>query len=364
MKDWRRSSQWAIGLGVMAAMAVMASRLGRHATAATPRAEDVARAARTAVPADGAPDERVAPGPPGAVTGNGVVEPRDRQTNVSAAVSGRVARVLVQGGQQVSAGDVLVELESAVERAALAAATADLAAARAQLLRALRGSRAEDAQAAVADAEAARARAEQARSAASRTSVLFASGSVTADEAERARLEAQALDRAAAAAEARAHAVLAGSRREDVQLAHAQADAAAARREQAQAAVERLLVRAPIAGQVLQVRVRAGEHSAVDAGPLVVIGDVSELRVRMDVDERDVGRVAVGQRVIVRANAYPGVDFSGQVVELGRRMGRKNVRSDEPTERNDTKVREVVVKLDSGDRLIVGQRVTCYVQGE
>lgn len=364
MKDWRRSSQWVIGLGVLAGMAVMASRLGRHATAATPRAEDVVKAARTTAPADGAPDERADPSPPGTVSGNGVVEPRERQTNVSAAVSGRVARVLVQEGQQVSAGDLLVELESAVERAALAAATAELAAARAQLQRVLRGSRAEEAQAAVAEAEAARARAEQARGAAHRTSELFASGSVTTDESERARLEAQALDRAAAAAEARSHAVLAGSRREDVQLAHAQADAAAARRDQAQAAVDRLLVRSPLAGQVLEVRVRAGEHSALDAGPLVVIGDVSELRVRMEVDERDVARVALGQRVIVRANAYPGVDFLGQVVELGRSMGRKNVRSDDPTERNDTKVREVVVKLDRRDRLLVGQRVTCYVQGK
>lgn len=364
MKHWRISWPWVIGVTVMAVMAVMASRLGRHSTAAVPRAEDRAKAERTTVPADGAPDERAAPGPPGTVSGNGVVEPRDRQTNVSAAVSGRVARVVVREGQQVGAGDLLVELESAVERAALAEATANLAAAHAQLLRVVRGSRAEEAQAAVADADAARARAEQAKGAADRTRLLLTSGSVTADESERALLEARAAASAAAAADARAHAVLAGSRREDVQLAHAQADAAEARRDQAQAALDRLQVRAPIAGQVLQVLVRPGEHSAVGSGPLVVIGDVSQLRVRMDVDERDIGRVALNQRVIVRANAFPGVDFPGQVVELGRRMGRKNARSDDPTERNDTKVREVIVKLDAPDRLIVGQRVTCYVQGK
>jgi HlyD family secretion protein len=65
--------------------------------------------------------------------------------------------------------------------------------------------------------------------------------------------------------------------------------------------------------------------------------------------------------VIVRADAYPGKDFHGKVRELGRRMGRKNVRSDDPAERNDTKILEVVLALDDPRGLVVGQRVTCYV---
>jgi HlyD family secretion protein len=292
-----------------------------------------------------------------------VVEPRDRQTNVSAPIAGRIAAVAVKEGQRVEAGEVLVELEGSVERAALAAATADLAAARAQLLRVARGSRAEETRAAIAESEAARARADQAKGVANRLSTLLAGGSVTADETERAVLEADAARSTAVAAEARAHALLSGSRREDVQLAHAQADAAEARRDQAQAALDRLTVRAPISGEVLQVLVRAGEYSQLGSGPLVVIGDLSELRVRMDVDERDVGRVALGNEVIVRANAFPGIDFSGKVVEIGRRMGRKNVRTDDPTERNDTKILEAVVRLDPTTRLVVGQRVTCYVRG-
>jgi HlyD family secretion protein len=130
-----------------------------------------------------------------------------------------------------------------------------------------------------------------------------------------------------------------------------------------QAALDRLIVRAPIAGEVLQVLVRAGEYYQPGAGPLVVLGDTRELRVRMDVDERDVGKVAIGNAVTVRANAFAGVDFTGKVVEIGRRMGRKNVRTDDPTERADTKILEVLVALESPKGLVIGQRVTCYVQG-
>jgi HlyD family secretion protein len=363
MKNWRARWQWIAGSVVLAVMGVSAFRLVRAFPATTPRAEDVAKGTRTAAPLGGASDEQATKAPPGTVSGSGVVEPRDRQTNVSAPVAGRIAAVAAREGQRVNAGDVLVELEGSVERAALAAATADFAAAHAQLLRVVRGNRAEETQAAVAEADAASARAEQSKGEADRLSALLARGSVAAAEAERAVLGAQAARSAAAAAAARAHALLSGSRREDVQLAHAQADAAEARRDQAQAALDRLLVRAPTAGDVLQVLVRAGEYSQPGAGPLVVIGDLSELRVRMDVDERDVGRVAIGNAVTVRANAFPGADFSGKVVELGRRMGRKNVRTDDPTERNDTKILEVLIKLDNRDRLIVGQRVTCYVNG-
>ena len=42
-------------------------------------------------------------------------------------------------------------------------------------------------------------------------------------------------------------------------------------------------------------------------------------------------------------------------------MGRKNVRTDDPAERNDTKILEVVLALDAAEGLIVGQRVTCYL---
>jgi HlyD family secretion protein len=87
-----------------------------------------------------------------------------------------------------------------------------------------------------------------------------------------------------------------------------------------------------------------------------------DVEARMDVDEWDVGRVKLGHAVVVRANAFPGVDFVGKAVELGRRMGRKNVRTDDPTERNDTKILEVLVTLDTPGSLIVGQRVTCYIR--
>ena len=325
------------------------------------RRADLAHAKRTVPAPRGTDDERELFPPGDLISGPGIVEPASPETHVAAAVPGTVARIAVVEGAHVEAGAVLVELASEVERAALAAAEAEVDAARAQLDRAVKGSRSEDVAAAIADADTAKARAELSKGVAERLEKAVATGGVTQDELERARRAAEADASAARAADARRQAVLAGSRREDVRLARAQLAAAEARREQAKAQVERLVVRAPIAGEVLAIGHRVGEFVAPSGAPLVVLADTATMTVRMDVDERDVGQVAIGAPVTIRANAYPGVDFTGKVTGLARRMGRKNLLTEAPGERVDTKILEVIITLDAPKGLFVGQRVICYV---
>ena len=93
-------------------------------------------------------------------------------------------------------------------------------------------------------------------------------------------------------------------------------------------------------------------------------GDAGLTVLRVVVAERggDVAHVRVGSNVLVRAIAFPGREFRGRVIEVGHRMGRKNVRTDDPIDRNDTKILEVVVVLESSNGLVVGQRVMSYVR--
>ncbi len=114
---------------------------------------------------------------------------------------------------------------------------------------------------------------------------------------------------------------------------------------------------------MLEVKVRAGElyNFQGTAEPLLILGDTRTLRVRMDVDERDIARVKDGAAAWVTADAFGARRFPGKVVEIGRRFGRKNVRTDDPVERNDTKILEVVIELDGHDLLVPGQRVTSYI---
>ena len=96
--------------------------------------------------------------------------------------------------------------------------------------------------------------------------------------------------------------------------------------------------------------------------PIVTLADDSPLRVRLDVDELLVARLRVGQSAFVTAEACGNQRFTGHVIRVGRILGKKNVRTDEPSERVDTKILETLVALDAGQKLPLGLRVDAYVE--
>ena len=343
----RRTWGLYVGAIVLTVMTVVIARSVLAGPSTAVREKDKAAAQRTSTAAC-AGDERTVVAREGLIAGNAIVEPRNREIKVAAAVPGRIAAIAVHEGDTVTRGTLLVQLDDGPERAALEAAEADY-------LKALHGQRREDIEAAMNDAQAARARAEESADAYHRTEQAAKGGAATADELDKARRQAESDQRTFEASDARRRAMVAGSRYEDIASARA-------RRDEARANLERLAVRAPIDGEILQVKFRVGEYATPGGDPLVVMGDTSVLRVRVDVDERDIGHLALGEPAFAVADAYPNQKFTGKVVEIGKRMGRKNVRTDDPTERIDTKILETVVQLDDPKGLVPGLRVTGYIE--
>jgi HlyD family secretion protein len=129
----------------------------------------------------------------------------------------------------------------------------------------------------------------------------------------------------------------------------------------AAAAVEKLTLRAPIGGAVLQMNAKVGELASPAAvQPLVVLGDVSALRVRAELDERDLGEIKVGQPVVVRPAAFRGREFAGKVsfiaplVEAARNVARDQRNA------TDVDVVEVLVDVAEAGPLAVGMKVDVY----
>lgn len=85
---------------------------------------------------------------------------------------------------------------------------------------------------------------------------------------------------------------------------------------EAQAMLARTTVRAPFAGVVGNVHVRKGEF-LIAGNPIVTLGDLNTLRVETtDLDEIDVGQVAVGQKVEIAFEGLPEQIFTGRVVRI------------------------------------------------
>jgi HlyD family secretion protein len=143
--------------------------------------------------------------------------------------------------------------------------------------------------------------------------------------------------------------------------AEGQVNVARAELSAAQAALEKLSIRAPISGTVLQVNGKPGEMASPSAPqPLVLLGDVSALRVRAELDERDLGEIKIGQSVSIRPEAFrdrelPGtVSFIAPIVEPPR-TGTRGQRDEA-----DINVVEVLIELADPSPLAVGMKVDTY----
>jgi HlyD family secretion protein len=66
----------------------------------------------------------------------------------------------------------------------------------------------------------------------------------------------------------------------------------------------------------------------------------------------------------VTADAFGKQKFWGRVVRVGQQLGPKNVRTDEPTEKVDTKILETLIELNPGSPLPDGLRVDAFIVPE
>jgi len=295
----------------------------------------------------------------------GRVEAVSEEIRVSSELSGRLRTVHVEEGDRVQRGQVLAEIENDDYRARVAAAEAELRQREAELRRTVNGARTQERLEAEASMQAAKAALDKSKSEAERRRGLADRNVISRDEAERYE-RAYQVARAQFEQAAQHFALIdADAREEDRALAEAAAATARARLAEARAYLEKSYIRAPINGVILRKLRHSGESVSTQFdSPVITMADDSILRVRLDVDESDVSKLRAGQRAYVTAEAYGTHKFWGRVIRVGRILGKKNVRSDEPSEHVDTKILETLVELDSGQALPLGLRVGAYVQSE
>jgi HlyD family secretion protein len=289
----------------------------------------------------------------------GRVEPLSGLIRVAPPVMGVIGEVLVGAGDTVFAGEPLIRLVDHEASARLAAAEAQVA------LRwrvrnkesassgAAARRRAEDA---VADAEVA---VSEARSFVDKAVVERRAGRGSGADVETARsgltrAQTRLVQQKAELRRIEGDAPLPTQAEGQLNIARSELLAT-------EAAIEKMTIRAPMDATILQMNARPGElASPSTAQPLVLLGNVSALRVRAEVDERDITKIKVGQSVLVRPAAFREREIAGTVsfiaplVEAGRHnaLGQRNM--------TDVDVVEVLVSLGEPGPLAVGMKVDVY----
>jgi HlyD family secretion protein len=148
------------------------------------------------------------------------------------------------------------------------------------------------------------------------------------------------------------------------QAAEAQLSAAKADVQQTALLIDRLTVKAPRDGTILQVNIRAGEYaSPQNRLPALVLGDISTLHVRADVDEQNAMGVAPGRPATMSLKSDSTRKFAVKFVRIEPYVIPKVSLTGASTERVDTRVLQIIYELEKpkGESLYVGQQVDVFI---
>lgn len=299
-----------------------------------------------------------------AASATGRVEPKFGEVRVTSQIAGKVVEVLADTNDKVDAGDLLVRIDDQDIYAKVSAAAAEVG---------VRQRERADEQATGLALE----RQQQSDDVAKKERQLF-SAHEAFDDALRAR-HANPDDKAAAdkVVELRktvdkAKTDLAAARDKLTEVAskadmpletRLESSLALARSDltSAEVALEKTRVRAPGDGTVLNMMAKVGEMAVPSPeSALLVYGDLSSLRLRAEVEERDAAKVRVGQKVVVKADAFPDRDFTGVVTSISQSLGAPRIATRGPRRPNDVEVVEVMVALDGNPPLFTGMRVDAF----
>jgi HlyD family secretion protein len=303
------------------------------------------------------------PAPPSRIeaAAPGLVEPFGEEREVASQVIGVIGKMLVEENDLVRADQPIAIVENSEQAARLAAARAQLIEAKAQLEKAVNGARPEERREAEDNLAQFDADLNMANLDFARKEPLVKSGATTQATLDQSTATLRAIKARRAAAAERLAVIQAGTRHEDIAVAQSVVARLEAETQLAQALLDKTIIRSPIDGVILRRQRNAGEAvTNIDPTPIAIVGDLSRLRVRAEVDETDIGHVRLGQRVEVTADAYPGQRFGGQVARISQRLGAKLVNTGRPAERADMKVMQALIDLDPGVKLPVGLRVDVF----
>ncbi len=263
------------------------------------------------------------------VAGSGIIEPSSEIIEIGTSLPGIITKVYVVEGDQVAPGQPLFAVDDRSSRARIDEANAAISGARAAR---------ETARASLATAQQQRALYEGVEDsrAISRQEVIGSSGTVRTARAQLAQAEA------------------------DIRSAEAM-------RASASTDLDRLIVRAPIAAQVLNVNVRPGEF--VNTGgpqsgsnPYVEIGTTNPLYVRVDIDENEIGRTRIGSAAVISPRGNSAKRVKAAFVRAEPLVTPKVSLTNSSSERVDVRVLQLLFEVPQNSGFFVGQQVDAFIR--
>jgi HlyD family secretion protein len=299
----------------------------------------------------------------GSVGAVGLAEASSENIAVSVPVQGMVTRMYVKAGDHVTQGQRLFSIDDRDLQAELGLRRSSLAMAQAKLDKLLRSPRPEE----VPPVEAKVKEAEQLFEDANVQLKLIESvrdkRAIRDEDLLRRRIAVKTAAARLDQAKADLALLKAGAWQPDIDIARAEVNEAQRQVERVQADIARTIVTAPIAGEILQCKVRLGEYAQAGqlAQPLILMGATSQLNVRADVDEQDAWRVKAGASAAASVRGDSGHHYRLRFVRFEPYVIPKKNLTGDSTERVDTRVLQVIFALERNAPVYAGQQMDVFI---
>ena len=298
------------------------------------------------------------------IAGAGIIEASTQNVAIGTPLPGIVTRVFVQVGSPVKAEAPLFRLDDRDLQAELAVRRAALQTVQENLARLMHLPRQEDippAEARVREAEVALADTQNQLTMAESVTDRRA---ISQEEISRRRFAVRGAEARLAAARAQLALLKAGAWKHDVHISKAEVATAQAQIQAVETNLERLTIRAPMDGEVLQVNIRQGEFAPTGAlqTPLMLLGNLTRLHVRVDIDENDAWRFQPQAPAVafVRGNQEMHTPLRFERVEPY--IVPKRALTGDSTERVDTRVLQILYSFERGTiPVYVGQQMDVFI---
>ena len=310
-----------------------------------------------------------------AIYGLGLVEAQRENIPIGTAVPGVALEVFVDGrpgydpphkkvGDRVRKGEPMFRIDDRDLKAELKARESSLRAAVAQLHRLEQMPRAEDLPPAIAAVDEARARLLDSEAAYNRDLNLFQKKMLAASDFDKDRYTRLAAKASLAKAEADLAKLRAGAWKEDIEVQRAAVEQAQSQIDSLKILLERLIVRAPVDGEILQVNVRPGQIATLTwKEPMIVLGEVNRLHVRVDIDENDLYRFREGMSAWANVKGRKEPRYPLEYVRIEPYVIPKKSLTGDNSERVDTRALQVLYVLPDPlpAKVYVGQQMEVFL---
>jgi multidrug resistance efflux pump len=305
-----------------------------------------------------------------AISGAGLIEARAENVALGTPVAGIVLEVCVtneQLGSRVTAGTPLFRVDDRHLRSQLQILEANLILAESQFERIEQMPRPEEIPASEAKVKAAEANRIRLKDLLDRGEQLLGKKVMSEEEFLSRRFTYIEADQQWEQAVAEDALLKAGSWRPDKTVSRATVEVAKANATNMRNEIQRCLVRAPVDGQILKIDVRPGEYVDTTASrALVLLGDLDRLRIRVDIDERDIPRFQpTGRATATVRGSSGGPPLQLKFVRIEPYVIPKKAFTGDNTERIDTRVLQVLYEIAAEQtNIYVGQQVDVSIECE